>query len=75
MFLISLESPQRVGFNEGNLKFFRPKVHEILNFELKKKMKMLIKLQKVVLKGKLNWATSSHLANGQATLDTIIQGY
>jgi len=32
--LVLLESPHWVGFNEGYLEIFRPKVDEILNLEL-----------------------------------------
>jgi hypothetical protein len=33
MLLVSLESPWQLGFNEGDLELFRPKLGEILNFK------------------------------------------
>jgi hypothetical protein len=33
VFLVLLESPHWVGFNEGDLEIFRPNVDKILNFE------------------------------------------
>jgi hypothetical protein len=33
VFLVLLESPQWIAFNEGDLKFFRLKVWNILNFK------------------------------------------
>ncbi len=46
MLLILLESPQWLGFNEGDLQKSRPKVQEILKFDKKKFIENLIKLQK-----------------------------
>jgi hypothetical protein len=53
-----------VGFNEGDLKIFRPKVQEILNF-----YGILINLchwkfnwiTKMILDRKISWVISSHL--------------
>jgi hypothetical protein len=52
-----------VGFNEVDLKKIRPKVWEILNFEYFLSLKT-IKLQIMILKGKISWVTDSHFGQG-----------
>ncbi len=54
---------QWVRFNEGDLEIFRPKVWEIV-FIIGNSMKLL----KMVLEGKINWVTSSHLGHCRSIL-------
>jgi hypothetical protein len=46
------------GFNAGDLKNFRPKVHKILNFEYFFVIANSIKLQKMILEGQIIWVNS-----------------
>jgi hypothetical protein len=62
MLLALLESPPWVGYNESDLKFFRPKVWEKLNFELFCHWdENPSKLQKLVFEVKITGVNSSHL--------------
>jgi hypothetical protein len=66
MLLVLLESPAWVGFKEGDLEAFRPKMmQEILGFE----WFLLLKIQsnyikiiyiKIVFEGKISWITSKN---------------
>jgi hypothetical protein len=59
MLLVSLKSPQWV--NEDDLEIFRCEVQQMLSFEWIFIIENSVKLQKLVLKGKISWGISSHL--------------
>ncbi len=55
------ESLQWIGFNEGDLKKFRPKIVDNVSFKYFLSLEIQLYYQKNVLKWKISWVTGSHL--------------